>query len=1017
MVARMVCKIVLVSLLTAFQQSAFAQNKTIQGKVASVEDGKTVGLPGVNIIVQGTTKGTNSDADGNYTLELAQNESSLTFSFIGYKTQTIIVGNQSVINVTLETDAETLEEVVVVGYGVQRKSDLTGSISSVKEGDLTKIPSFNAVQSLQGKVAGVQVFNSSGAPGAVPVVRVRGVGTFNNSSPIYVVDGVILDDISFLNASDIQSMEVLKDASSTAIFGSRGANGVIIVSTKQGKIGQEKAVISVNSEYSIQQVGKTIDLLNGKEFGAITNDIFPGTYNNLNLLPNTDWQQLIFRTAPIQSHQVSVNGASAKTTYYVGVSYFKQEGIIPKSSFERITLKFNNTYALSENVKLGNNITLAPFQQQNAPDVVYQAYRAQPLRTPYYSDGSFGAVPNVGNPLASLEYSNNFNKGLRLVGNMFGDVKFLKDFLFHSSFGVDLAFNKINDFTPAFTVFNPDGTANQQQNLLSSLGKGTSNSSTWLWENTVTFNKQINDHRLNVLAGYTMQETSNEFINIRGSNIIRDLPELRYLNNPLYFYNPTSTPVINNLSSIENGVDAGLYYSLISYLFRVNYTWKDKYLLTASFRIDGSSKFSPSNRFGNFPSFAVGWNTMNEKFMQDVKFLTNLKVRASWGAIGNEKINYLKQYSLINSSGLTSPVFGVNNNLVSGATFDVSGNPNLVWETTYQTDIGLEVGFFNNRLTGEFDYFNKQTKDILVPLRTQGYFGNGNGALVTVNAGTVLNSGFEFNVAWQDEIKGVKYKVAFLGNTLHNEVLAVGGTKGIDSTLVGGFLGNGQAATLSRVGLPIGAFYGFKTAGVFQNAAELAAYPHDPNAEAGDLRFVDVNKDGKITDADRTYIGSPIPTFIYGFNFQVGYKGVELLTDFQGQYGNSILNGKEIVRPDPYNFEKHVVNRWTGEGTSPTEPRSSFGGYNYSISDRFIQSGAYLRLRSLTVSYSLPKQWIDKIAMKQVKVYVRGTNLFTSSSFTGYSPDFGSSDVLSNNIDNGSYPVAKIYSAGLNVTF
>jgi TonB-linked SusC/RagA family outer membrane protein len=1014
---RTTSKILLISLLTIFQGYVFAQNKVIQGKVTSIEDGNPSGLPGVNILVLGTTKGTNSDADGNYIIELAQNENSLTFSFIGYKTQTVLVGNQTVVNATLEVDAELLGEVVVVGYGVQRKSDLTGSVSSIKEGDLTKIPSFNPAQSLQGKVAGVQVFNSSGAPGASPVIRVRGVGTFNNSSPIYVVDGVILDDISFVNTADIQSMEVLKDASSTAIFGSRGANGVIIITTKQGKIGQKRAIVSVNSEYSVQQVGKTIDLLTGREFGTITNDVFPGTYNNLNLLSNTDWQQLIFRTAPIQSHQVSVNGASDKSTYYVGVSYFQQEGIIPKSSYERITLRLNNTYTISDNVKFGNNITLAPFQQQNAPDVVSQAYRAQPLTVPYYADGSFGAVPNVGNPLASLEYSNNFEKGFRLVGNVFSDVKFLKNFLFRSSFGVDLGFNKSNDFTPAFTVFNPDGTANQQQNLLSSLGKGTSNSSTWLWENTVTFDKQINDHRLNVLAGFTMQETSNEFINIRGSNIIRDLPELRYLNNGLYFYNPTNIPVIDNLSNIRNGVDANLFYSLVSYLFRLNYSWKDKYLFTASVRRDGSSKFSGVNKFGNFPSFAVGWNAINEDFLKDVKFLTNLKVRASWGAIGNEKIDYLKQYSLITSSGLTSPVFGVKNNLIPGATYDVSGNPDLIWETTNQTDIGIEVGFLNNRLTGEFDYFNKQTKDILVPLRPQGYFGNGNGALITVNAGTVVNRGFEFNVAWQDEYKGVKYKVAFLGNTLDNEVLTVGGTKGIDSTLVGGFLGNGQAATLSRAGLPIGAFYGFKTAGIFQNATELAAYPRDPNADAGDLRFVDINKDGKINDADRTYIGSPIPTLIYGFNFQVGYKGIELLADFQGQHGNNILNAKDIVRPDPYNFEKQVINRWTGEGTSTTEPRSSFGGYNYSISDRFIQSGAYLRLRSLTVSYSLPNRWIDKVSLKQAKFYLRGTNLFTSSSFTGYSPDFGSSNVLSNNIDNGSYPIAKVYSVGLNVTF
>jgi len=1002
-------------LLICLGFQALSQTHPVKGKVISGDDNQP--LPGVSIAITGTSKGIVTDADGAYTLDLAEGETSLSFSFIGFKTQTITVGDQTTIDVTLAPDETALDEVVVVGYGVQRKSDLTGSIASIKEADITKIPSFNAAQSLQGKIAGVQVFNSSGQPGASPIIRVRGVGTFNNSSPIYVVDGVILDDISFLNPADIQSMEVLKDASSTAIFGSRGANGVIIITTKIGKVGQDKPTITLSSEYSVQQVGKTIDLLNGKEFGQITNEILPGTYNNLNALPNTDWQRLIFRDAPIQNHQISVSGASAKSQYYFGVGYFNQQGIVPKSSYERITLKFNNSYTVSDAIKFGNNITFTPFQQQVAPDVVYGAYRAQPLRAPFYSDGAFGAVPNVGNPLAQLEYSNNKNKGFRLVGNVFTDVKFLKNFLFHSSFGTDLSFGKSEDFTPAFTVYNPDGTPNQQQNIYSGLGKGTSNSSTWIWENTVTYSKVMGDHRINVLGGYTMQETSNEFINIRGNNIIRDLPELRYLNSPLYFYNTTTTPAINTLSGINNGVNADMYYSLISYLFRVNYTFKDKYLLTASYRRDGSSKFAKGNQFGNFPSFALGWNAINEKFMEDLPAFTNLKVRASWGAIGNEKINYLKQYSLVVANGNTSPVFGTGNNLNSGATFDVGGNPNLVWETTYQTDIGLEVGFLNDRLTGEFDYFNKETKDILVPLRTQGYFGNGNGSLITVNAGTVLNRGFEFNVAWQDEVKGVKYRIAFLGNTLHNEVLAVGGSKGIDSTLVGGYLGNGQASTLSRVGLPIGSFYGFKTNGIFQNAAELGAYPHQSDADVGDLRFVDINKDGKITDADRTNIGSPIPTFIYGFNLMIGWKGIELNADLQGQYGNQILNGKEIVRPDPYNFEKHVINRWTGEGTSTTEPRSSFGGYNFSISDRFIQSGAYVRLRSVTLTYSLPDAWLSKVSLKSVKVYVRGTNLFTRSAFTGYSPDFGSGDVLSNNIDNGSYPVAKVYSVGLNVTF
>jgi TonB-linked SusC/RagA family outer membrane protein len=440
-------KLLLISLLTTISGAAIAQEKVVSGKITAKEDGQ--GIPGANISVPGSSKGTVSAVDGSYRINLGASENTLAISFIGYITQTITVGERSIIDVVLEMDDKVLDEVVVVGYGVQKKSDLTGSISSVKETELLKIPSFNAAQSLQGKVAGVQVYNSSGAPGASPVVRVRGVGTFNNSSPIYVVDGVILDDISFLNSADIQSMEVLKDASSTAIFGSRGANGVIIITTKQGKMGQEKAVVNFTSEYSLQQVGKTIDMVNGKQFGALTNEIIPGTYNNLNALPNTDWQNLIFRTAPIQNYQLSVNGASAKSQYYFGAGYFNQQGIVPKSSYERLTLKFNNTYMLTDNIKVGNNITFAPSQQQNAPDVVYAAYRAQPLRAPYYADGTFGAVPNVGNPLAALEYSNSFNKSMRLVGNMFTDVKFLKDFNFHSSFGVDLNFGRSSNYTPA----------------------------------------------------------------------------------------------------------------------------------------------------------------------------------------------------------------------------------------------------------------------------------------------------------------------------------------------------------------------------------------------------------------------------------------------------------------------------------------------------------------------------------------------------------------------------------------
>ncbi|MEQ8532784.1 MAG: TonB-dependent receptor, partial [Imperialibacter sp.] len=474
------------------------------------------------------------------------------------------------------------------------------------------------------------------------------------------------------------------------------------------------------------------------------------------------------------------------------------------------------------------------------------------IAVPRYDDGSFGVVPNVGNPLADLENSNNFNKGLRTVGNVFTDIKLFKDFTFRSSFGVDMAYNKNKSFTPAYTVYNADGTASQQQNLYSDLSKENRENFTWLWENTMTYNKEFGKHRVEGLAGFTSQKTTSEYLSIRGENILRDGQDFWYLR-PSYIVDESNN--INTLNSIANGVDAGQYYSMASVLFRVNYTYDERFLFTGTFRRDGSSKFTDSNKYASFPSLALGWNVINESFMQNITALTNLKVRASWGGIGNEKIRYNRQFSLVQNE--LNPVFGVEEALNPGASYGVTGNPDLKWETTYQTDLGLEFGLLNQRLTGELDYYRRETQDILVDLLTPGHLGNGQGQRVTYNAGSVLNSGFEFNLGWSDEIQGVKYRIGALGSTVHNEVLSVGGNSGVDSTLVGGYLGDGRPVTLSREGLPIGAFYGYQIDGVFQNQAELDAYPHDSQARPGDVIIRDTNGDGRISLADRTYMGSP----------------------------------------------------------------------------------------------------------------------------------------------------------------
>ncbi len=993
-------RLLLLLLCPCFYFSSVWAQQTITGVIV---DENNQPLPGVTIMVKNTQRGTFSEKEGNYTINASPNDT-LVFIMLGMTTQKIPVAGKTVLNVKLLVENQLVPEVVVIGYGTVKKSDLSGSVASIKSIDLTKITSLSPEQGLQGKVTGVQVTSTSGAPGALPTVRIRGVGTFNNSSPIYVVDGVILDDISFLSSEDIASMEILKDASATAIYGSRGANGVILVTTKAGEKGEGKTTFSYSGEYSQQILAKQIALLSGKEYATVVNEITP-TYNNVDLVPNTNWQSLIFHPAPLQSHQLSASGATETTQFYVSVGYFKQEGIVDKSSFERVTFQLNNTYTLTKNIKLGSFISITPLKQQNAPNVTYSAYRARPDLLPYNPDGSFAVVYNVGNPLADLAYSNNFNKGVRGVGNLFAEATILKNFTLKTSFGMDAAYNQSVSFTPAYYV------SPQQQNLLNTLSKGDSHNITWLWENTVNYNKQFGDHSVDIVAGYTMQEASSESFSMTGKNIIRTSSDFWYFN-PNYIYDPNNG--VNTLSSISDGVDPNQNFSMISYLGRVNYVYKSKYILTATYRRDGSSKFSSANRYGNFPSFAAGWVISKEHFMEKFPAVSNLKVRGSWGIIGNDKIAYDKQYSLTQTM---VTVLGNPPTANSALTYGVSGNPNLKWESTSQSDAGLEIGLFKDKLTGEFDYYNRVTKDILIPLSTPDYLGNGQGAQVDFNAASVKNSGFESKITWKNKIGEVWYSISFLGSTIKNNVLKVGGSSGIDSVLYGGYLSNGIPVTQSRIGLPIGAFYGYKTNGLFQTPADLDAYPHLSTAAPGDLRLVDVNHDGKIDGNDRTYIGSPTPKLILGLNLQVSYKGIDFSFDMQGVYGNKLFNAKEVVRPDPYNWEKHVLGAWTGPGTTNSEPKASYGGNNYLPSDKFVQDGSFTRLRNVTIGYTIPSDISKKIAIKQLRIYVKGSNIYTFTRFTGYTPEIGSADVLSNGIDYGTYPVTAVYSFGVNLTF
>ncbi len=989
----------------------YAQVRTITG-IISISDTKET-LPGASVLIKGTTIGTVSDFNGKYVIKVSQPDAVLIFSYVGYQSQEVPAGDKLEINIELQIQKTALDEVVVIAYGTVKKSDLSGSVGSIKSDDITRITALNPVQSLQGLVSGVQVTSISGSPGDNPMVRIRGTGTIWGASPIYVVDGVILDNISFINSFDIQSMEVLKDASATAMYGSRGANGVILVTTKSGAAGQDKTIFNFSGEVGIQKLAKKINLLNGHDFAVIANEIKPGSYNNVDVVPNTNWQNLIFHTAPIYDFQLSASGSTKKVQYFISGSYFKQGGIIDKSEYQRITLKFNNTYSLSKYVQLGNNINLAPFSQQIAPDVTYAVYRAKPTILPYYNDGTFASVEGVGNPLASLEYSNNFKKGIRGVGNIYGSVNFLKSFTLKSSFGVDAQYVKTNNFTPAYAVLNPDGSISQQNAPVSSLYKNWEDRFGWLWENTLTFQETFGKHFFDIVAGYTMQDVTSENLQIRGENLIRNSRDFWYIQ-PIYLYDPTNHVNTINGNDFKNEVDKSNFFSMISYLFRINYTINQKYIITGTFRRDGSSKFSSKNRYSNFPSFALGWNISREKFMKSLKFLSKLKLRASWGQVGNDKIPYDGRYSSIES---LITVFGSTPTPVSAGSYGINGNNDLRWEVTTQFDVGLETGFFDDRLTGEFDYYRRVTNDILIYLTTPGHLGNGAGALVPFNAGSVLNRGFEFNLGWRDKVGKVKYNISVIGSTLHNEMLTIGGVTGSDTQLLGGYLANGNPVTRTIVGIPLGSFYGYKTDGIFQSQTELDNYPHLKEAGVGDLRFVDENGDGKIDGRDRTNIGSPIPTFILGLNLGIELYGIDFSVYTQGQWGNKIFNAKNAVRPDPYNFEQNVMGRWTGPGTSETEPRASFGGYNYTPSDYFIQDGSFIRIRNVTLGYTLPQKWSSKIAMQQLRIYVKADNLYTFAKYTGYSPEIGSNNVLNNGVDFGIYPITSVYSVGLNLTF
>jgi TonB-linked SusC/RagA family outer membrane protein len=981
-------------ILAATTTPADAQHR-VRGTVTAADDG--LPLAGVNVFVVGTTAGAATAANGQYEVVVPSETVTLRFSFIGYETQHIPVDGREVIDVVMQVDPILGDEVVVVGYGVQRRRDVTGAISRVEGEDVARVPVMNVEQALQGRVAGVQVVPASGEPGAGAVVRIRGVGTLNNASPLYVVDGMLLDDIGFLNPSDIESIDVLKDASATAIYGSRGANGVIIVTTRRAAM--DRPFINLGTYFGFEQIGNRIDVVNAQQYATLANELAA----NEGLAPffedpaafgeGTDWQNEIFQAAPMQNYHFSASGATERVSYFISGNYTHQDGILPRSEFGRASLRINNEYRVSELMTVGHNLSFTHTDSRAAPPVATTAYLSDPTIAPLNEEGYFSdlSVRGMGNPLATIEYTRNVQGGNRLVGNMFADFDFLRHFNFRSSFGVDLARNEGRTFVPEFFV------SPIQQSPQRAIHVSNSFANTWLWENTVTYRQLLEDHSITVLGGVTAQEFA--FENLGGSrvNVIGESPHLWYLN-----AGDTEGQTNFNVASS---------WGMLSYLGRTNYSYLDRYLVTASVRVDGSSRFGPDNRYGVFPSFALGWMLSEEPFLRDVELISSLKLRGSYGVIGNDKIGPYPGRPVV-TGNLNAP-FGIDPSLHFGASLIELANPDVAWESTSQFNLGVEFSTLQHRLSADIDYYNRVTNDILVQVPIPGYVGVN--VEPFVNAAQVRNSGFDLTLRYGDQLGDFSYRVSAVGSTVNNTVLSLGQGR---EEIFGGPVGEGgKLATRTVVGQPIGSFFGYRVVGVFQNEEELQQYARRGPERPGDLRFEDITGDGVITTDDRTFLGSPYPDYIFGFSFGAGWRGLDLDIDFNGQYGNLIYNAKRAARFGIYNFETTFLDRWHGEGTSDLEPRITNAGHNYEVSDRFLEDGSFLKVRNVRLTYTLPTRMTSVLAFANARVYVNGANLHTFTRYTGYTPEIMGASVLDAGVDRGFYPPSRTFTVGLDLTF
>lgn len=986
------------------------QAKTVTGTVTDVSGEPIIGA---NIRIKGTTTGTITDIDGNFSIE-AEPQSVIEVSYIGYLTQETVINNQKSIRFLLKEDTKTLDEVVVIGYGVQKKADLTGSVANINTEKLNTQSNANIGQALQGKIAGVDIVSQGGAPGSGTRIMVRGIGTLNNASPLYIVDGMYMNSIDHINPNDIASIDVLKDASSAAIYGSCAANGVIIVTTKEGSNTEGKPIIDLSVNLGISTASKFLDMLDAKGWAEVTTiarqaigkpalDMATDLANK----PDNDWQDIMFRPALMQNYNLSVKGGGKYSTYYTGLGYFNQDGIVKGTNYQRYNIQSKNDYKRGI-FSAGTNLIISfshdkPLHQELRGGMIGTILQSVPTLEKYDDTreggygGTYGDVVNIPHPLAIIDDNimDRYNENVKIFANLYAQIELFKGLKYKLNLTPDFSFERYKNYLNKYDF----GLAT---NSITQLTERQRRRRNILVENLLTFDRTFGEHKISALAGYTYQDSRFRHIQAYGEGLPQGLEEI-----------DAATTNRSNEGNSWRSV-------LTSILGRVFYSYQNKYLFTATIRRDGSSKFGKNNRYGYFPSFSLGWNVAEEKFMENVHWLDQLKLRGGYGILGNQEIdNY--QYSSTITTGINYP--DGNGGLLQGAFPKNFANPDIKWEETAMTNVGIDFMAFNNRLSLTADYYVKNTKDILLTVPIPISSGGANDPIR--NAGKIRNNGFEFNLGWMDQPNpDISYGINLIGSFNKNKVIAMGSESG---SIKGGSTNQNITTSETKAGYPIGGYWLISTAGYFNSQEEVDAYAKDgkkiqPAAEPGDIKFVDANNDGVINDDDRVFQGSPFPDFTFALNGNMRYKNFDLSIGLQGVLGNKIYNATRQTLEDVTkgsNFLASCLDYWTPENKNASHPRLTWDDPNRNTraeSDRYLENGSYLRLRSVQLGYTFPQTWF-KGAIQHARVYINAENLFTITSYSGYSPDVNADNANYRGFDNFIYPTNRTFMLGLNVTF